>query len=239
MRSEGVQYRGINKRKRRAFVRKVRGSYGPMFVSVNLQLKTRGFCTCFGRFKLLDLAGVSLPNRTKAVVRGMRSVNLIRLTAVSFKRSFRMAPIRVTAAMDSLIGKKCQIAPRFKITILRGSKARVQGLGCGGGGKVMSRGASRAVEVLLGDIMRRKSNGGKCVRKCSVKNGATASRALPEDTGGCVSSFVKFTPTRSPRILKVMIVHGPRKVCCKKAVTTPILHDVCSGILPCLKVRGG
>lgn len=205
---------------------------------IKLHLNMRHCCGCFERFKLLSGAKASLPKRTKAVVRRGGGVKRIRLTAISFKRSFRVAPIRLTTAMDSLVGKNEQIAPRFKITILGPSEARNRGLVFPMGRKVISRRASGRVERVLRAMMSRNSKGGTGVRKCTVNKGATASRALPEDTGHCVSSFLKFTPTRSPRVLKLYVVRSPGKVCCKKAMTTPIVHNVFRGVLPCLKVRG-
>lgn len=182
-------------------------------------------------------AKVSLPKRTSAVVRGQRGVKLIRLTAVSFKRSFRVAPVRLTAAISSVVGKKGHIAPRIKVRIRGKSGGMVGAFSFPIRRKVYERRASRGVQFLLRGIMSRKNKGGTCVRKCRVNKGATASRALPHSTRGCVSSFLKFTPTSSPGILMLIVVEGPSNVCCNNAVTTPITGRVFRGVLPCLRLR--
>lgn len=184
---------------------------------------------------------MSLPNRTDPRCCRRGRCNVIRLSSTSFKRAGDLAPVRIYANLYTVTGNNGLVGPCIISRVGSRSNGAISGARPAAVHRIVDRSASGGIYRVVRSIISGNANGGTCITKCGINNGANASAGLNRSGrnrgGGCVMSFTTVTPTSSPRVTVVVVYSRPGISLNNNTVYTPITTAIVGRDVTILNIR--
>ncbi len=217
------------------FTQGIQNSCNPVFVNVGMRLGAEQYYAYFKQFGLLEKTHVDLPGEAATIMHQKDAIGLVELATVSFGQSFQITPLKLAAAVCSIINGGVRVTPHFGVKITDGAGNVVKELQYETKENIVSKETSATMRCLLEQVVEGGSGSKGYVEGYRVGGKTATSQTLPRGSGRYIASFLGFAPADDPGVLAVAIINNPQGVYYGGQIAAPIVRQLFENILPYLE----
>lgn len=220
------------------FVQGAMNSCNPVFIEVGLRLGVDNYYRYFQQFGLMKKTGIDLPGEAATIMHKKENVGEVELATISFGQSFQITPIQLATTVSSIINGGRRITPHFGVKVTDSEGNFVEELKYKEEPGIISKEVSKEVCQILEKVVAEGSGKNAAIEGRSIGGKTATSQTLPRSAHRYISSFLGFTPSETPQVLGICVIHNPQGIYYGGTIAAPVIKEVFENILPYMGIEG-
>lgn len=221
-----------------SFVQGAMNSCNPVFIEVGLRLGVDNYYKYFKKFGLLKKTGIDLPGEAATIMHKKSNIGQVELATISFGQSFQITPIQLATTVSAIINGGNRITPHFGVRVTDHEGNLIKTLKYPVEKGVVTEQISAEVREILEKVVSEGSGKNAFIEGRTIGGKTATSQTLPRSAHKYISSFLGFTPTDSPQILGICLIHDPQGIYYGGTIAAPVIRDIYENILPYMGIAG-